>query len=417
VVSPFPFCPTFFAVLFLLFNLLIARNDGLDAPMSTEHKTPSNTASAVPVKTVGLIVNPIAGMGGAVGLKGTDGQTILNQARSLGAKPIAPARAESFLSELSPAKKHLKLVVGAGAMGEDEAERCGFTCTVVGVKKSVTGAEDTKQTAEKIMEKSVDLLVFCGGDGTARDVLNAVGTKLPVLGVPTGVKMHSAVFAVTPRAAARVAMRFLWGDLPLREAEVMDVDEVAFRAGHVSAKLFGYVLTPYEPHLIQENKLASPMTENEVRNQAAIAIYIIEKMIPNVVYVMGPGTTTRTIFDLLDLKKTLLGVDLLCDKKIVCVDANEKQILEQIKEKTAKIVVTPIGGQGFIFGRGNQQISPAVIRKIGLDNIVVIATESKLRNLKSLRVDTGDSSLDDALRNRPFNVISDYQSEHLMQVE
>jgi predicted polyphosphate/ATP-dependent NAD kinase len=267
------------------------------------------------------------------------------------------------------------------------------------------------------MEKSVDLLVFCGGDGTARDVLNAVGTKLPVLGVPTGVKMHSAVFAVTPRAAARVALRFLWGDLPLREAEVMDVDEVAFRAGHVSAKLFGYVLAPYEPHLIQENKLASPMTENEVRNQAAIAIYIIEKMIPNMVYVMGPGTTTRTIFDLLDLKKTLLGVDLLCDKKIVFVDANEKQILEQIKGKTAKIVVTPIGGQGFIFGRGNQQISPAVIRKIGLDNIVVIATESKLRSLKSLRVDTGDSSLDDALRNRPFNVISDYQSEHLMQVE
>jgi predicted polyphosphate/ATP-dependent NAD kinase len=169
--------------------------------------------------------------------------------------------------------------------------------------------------------------------------------------------------------------------------------------------------------LIQENKLASPMTENEVRKQAAIAIYIIEKMIPDVVYVIGPGTTTRTIFDLLDLKKTLLGVDLLCDKKIVFVDANEKQILEQIKEKTAKIVVTPIGGQGFIFGRGNQQISPAVIRKIGLDNIVVIATESKLRSLKGLRVDTGDSSLDDALRNRPFNVISDYQSEHLMQVE
>lgn len=385
--------------------------------MSKEHTSFSGSANSLPVKTLGLIVNPIAGMGGVVGLKGTDGQAILDQARSLGSKPVAPSRAESFLSELCVAKKNLRLIVGAGAMGEDEAKRCGFTYTVVGVKKNVTGAEDTKQTAEKIMEKSVDLLVFCGGDGTARDVLNAVGAKLPVLGVPTGVKMHSAVFAVTPSAAARVVMRFLWGDLPLREAEVMDVDEVAFRAGHVSAKLFGYVLTPYEPHLIQENKLASPMTENEVRNQAAIAIYIIENMKPNVVYIMGPGTTTRTIFDLLDLKKTLLGVDLLCDKKIVFVDANEKQILEQIKEKTAKIVVTPIGGQGFIFGRGNQQISPAVIRKIGLDNIVVIATESKLRSLKSLRVDTGDSSLDDALRNRPFNVISDYQSEHLMQVE
>ena len=385
--------------------------------MSKEHTSSSDSANSLPVKTVGFIVNPIAGMGGVVGLKGTDGQSILDQARSLGSKPIAPSRAESFLSELCVANKNLRLIVGAAEMGEDEAERCGFTCTVVGVKKNVTGAEDTKQTAEKIMEQNVDLLVFCGGDGTARDVLKAVGTKLPVLGVPTGVKMHSSVFAVTPHAAARVAMRFFWGDLPLREAEVMDVDEVAFRRGHVSAKLFGYVLTPYEPHLIQENKLASPMTENEVRNQAAIAIYIIEKMMPNIVYVMGPGTTTRTIFDLLDLKKTLLGVDLLFDKKIVCVDANEKQILEYLKEKKSKIIVTPIGGQGFIFGRGNQQISPAVIRKIGLDNIVVIATESKLRSLKSLRVDTGDSSLDDALRNRSFNVISDYKSEHLMQVE
>ncbi len=379
-------------------------------PMSVENKPSS-------VRTVGFIVNPVAGMGGAVGLKGTDGEAILDKAISLGAKPVAPARAESFLSELSAFKKGLQLVVGAGAMGETEAKSCGFTCRVIGEKKEKTSAEDTKAIAKRIAECGVNLLVFCGGDGTARDILKAVNASLPVLGVPTGVKMHSAVFAVSPQAAARVTQRFLANDLPLREAEVMDVDETAFREGRVSAELYGYVLIPYEPHLIQENKMASPMTESELRNQAAIAIYIIENMKPNLIYILGPGTTTRTIGDLLDAKKTLLGVDLFCDKKMVAHDVNEKQIIEQIQGKAAQIIVTPIGGQGFIFGRGNQQISPEVIRRVGLDNIVVVATEGKLRSLRSLRVDTGDPNLDDALRAHKIKVVVEYKIEHMMRVE
>jgi predicted polyphosphate/ATP-dependent NAD kinase len=369
------------------------------------------------LKTIGFLVNPVAGMGGAVGLKGTDGRAILKRAVSLGAKPIAPARAEAFLSELSPAKREIRLVAGAGSMGEDEAKKCGFTCMILGERKTVTTAEDTRDVAKKMAETGVNILVFCGGDGTARDILKAVGTALPVLGVPTGVKMHSAIFAVSPQAAARVTAGFLWGELPLREAEVMDVDEKAFREGRLSAELYGYVLTPYEPHLIQENKLASPMTESELRNQAAIAIYIIENMKPDVIYIIGPGTTTRTIGDLLDAKKTLLGVDIFYNKKIAASDVNEKQILGTIKEKSAQIIVTPVGGQGFIFGRGNQQISPEVIRQVSLDNIVVIATESKLRSLKSLRVDTGDSSLDDAFRARGIKVVADYKTEYVMHVE
>jgi predicted polyphosphate/ATP-dependent NAD kinase len=240
---------------------------------------------------------------------------------------------------------------------------------------------------------------------------------LPVLGVPTGVKMHSAVFAVNPQAAARVVMRFLYETLPIREAEVMDVNEKAFREGSVSAELYGYVLAPYEPHLIQVNKVASPMTESELRNHAAIGVYIIETMKPDVVYIIGPGTTTRTIGDLLDAKKTLLGVDLFCNKKIVANDVNEKQILEATRGKTSQIIVTPIGGQGFIFGRGNQQISPAVIRSVGLDNIIVVATEGKLRSLSSLRVDTGDPDLDAAFRERKIKIVTDYKAEYLMRVE
>jgi predicted polyphosphate/ATP-dependent NAD kinase len=367
-------------------------------------------------KTLGFIVNPIAGMGGAVGLKGTDGKDILEKAINLGAKPVAPARAESFLSELKAIKKIVRLIVGAGLMGETEARNHGYSCKVFGEKREETKPEDTVEIAKRIVEEGVDLLVFCGGDGTGRDVLNAVDKQVPVLGVPTGVKMHSAVFAVDPKAAARIASRFLRKQLPLWEAEVMDIDEEAFRRGRVSARLHGYLLTPYEPSLIQGAKMASPMTESDVRNQAAIAIYVIETMKPDVVYIISAGTTTRIIGDLLDEKKTLLGMDLFCNKKIIAKDVNEKQILEAIKGKTARIIITPIGGQGFIFGRGNQQISPEVIRHVGMDNIVVIATKNKMKNLKSLKVDTGDTELDAAFRGT-IKVVTDYKGEQIVPIE
>jgi predicted polyphosphate/ATP-dependent NAD kinase len=385
--------------------------------MTVERKLSSDSEKAVSVKTVGFIVNPIAGMGGTVGLKGTDGAEILRQAYHLGAKQVAPLRAESFLSKLRTAGFSIRLIVGAGSMGEYEAKNSGFSHTILGKQKKDTTAEDTKEIAHKMKDAGVDILVFCGGDGTARDILKEVDMKFPVLGVPTGVKMHSAVFAVNPQAAARVTARFLSDALPLREAEVMDVDEKAFREGRLSAELYGYLLVPYEPHLIQENKLSSPMTESELRNQAAIAIYVIENMKPDVLYIVGPGTTTRTIADLMDAKKTLLGVDLLCNKRIVAQDVNEEQILQTVHGKPAQIIVTPIGGQGFVFGRGNQQISPKIIRQVGLDNIIVVSTKSKLDSLRSLKVDTGDPELDAAIREHKLRVVTDYKTEYLVPIE
>jgi predicted polyphosphate/ATP-dependent NAD kinase len=366
--------------------------------------------------TVGLIVNPIAGMGGAVGLKGTDGKEILEKALTLGAKPVASSRAETFLSELKTIKVDIYFKVGAGQMGEEETRNQGYPYTVFGEQKKETNQKDTVAVAKEIVFDGVDLLIFCGGDGTARDILNAVDRQLPVLGVPTGVKMHSAVFAVDPKAAARIVSRFLRKQLPLWEAEVMDIDEEAFRKGRVSARLHGYLLSPYEPRLIQGAKIASPVTENELRNQAAIALYIIENMIEDYVYIVSAGTTTRTIGDLLDERKTLLGVDLISNKKIVGKDVNENQILDAIKGKKAKIIVTPIGGQGFIFGRGNQQISPKVIRKVGIDNIIVIASENKMKNLKMLKVDTGDPKLDTDFHGT-INVLTDYKIEQKVPIK
>ena len=385
--------------------------------MNTKSKSLPKNDTTSPTKTIGLIVNPIAGMGGAVGLKGTDGKAIVTQAISLGATPVAPTRAEAFLSALNPARSNVQLMVGAGRMGEDEAKNCNFIYKVLGARKEVTSPKDTIYITKKMVDAGIALLVFCGGDGTARNIQATVDMALPVLGVPTGVKMHSAVFAVTPRAAARVVMRFLREELPLREAEVMDVDEKAFRKGRLSAELYGYVLAPYEPHLIQANKLASPITESELRSQAGIAVYVIDNMKANMIYVIGPGTTTRAIAGVLNAKKTLLGVDLFLNKNVISSDVNETQILETIRGRPAQIIVTPIGGQGFIFGRGNQQISAKVIRQVGLDNIVVVATASKLRSLQALRVDTGDSDLDGVFRKRKIKVVADYKVEREMQVE
>jgi len=185
------------------------------------------------MKTIGLIVNPIAGMGGKVGLKGTDGKDILETAILLGASPVAPARAERFLATLKPVNGKIDLFVGAGDMGEHEAEKVGLEYKVVGSRKGYTTADDTKQIAENMMKNGVTLIAFCGGDGTARDILDVVDSKTPVLGIPTGVKMHSAAFAVNPESAARIAKGFLQNHMQLREVGIMDVDEQSFREGRL----------------------------------------------------------------------------------------------------------------------------------------------------------------------------------------
>ncbi len=370
---------------------------------------------------VGFLVNPIAGMGGLVGLKGTDGPDILRRALRLGAKPIAPQRANRYLLHLQPLKDKITLLVGAGVLGEIYAREQGFTITVLGTVKDRTTANDTKILVKEMVQQNAKLIVFCGGDGTARDVLESITQSLPILGVPTGVKMQSGVFAVNPTAAARITIRYLWDELPLKETEIMDIDEESFRNGYLSAKLYGYAITPFEPALIQGSKLASSTTNDELRNQAAIAIYVIEEMQRTTLYILGPGTTTRTISDLLDQEKTLLGVDLYFNNEILQADVTENTILERIQCARAhntpvQIIVTPIGGQGFIFGRGNQPISSRVIKEVGIANILVIATKNKLRQLSALRVDTGDPEVDVALRGY-IRVITDYREEHVMKVE
>jgi len=489
------------------------------------------------MKKIGLIINPVAGMGGKVGLKGTDGPAIVEKAVKMGARPEAEAKALLALKALLPIKDKIELITCPGPMGEDAALKAGFnprlldpqllnsprpqvkstenglpvdlnhstgpglddepssklgqtglsstnknsktpsleenTKTPSPKENTVTpspddlnktpsplrgegrgggekvlsflrasairssdfqdgegrgGGEDspllstlpthTEAAAKALAAEPVDLLLFAGGDGTARNVHNALGeaTSLTVIGIPAGVKIHSAVYATTPQSAGELARQYLAeGGLPLRQAEVMDIDEDAFREGRLSARLYGYLPVPCSANLMQHLKVGGAASEASILE--AIAEQVVENMQAGVAYIIGPGSTISPIMEKLGLKNTLLGVDIVRDGKLLAADVGEKELLEMIRGQETKIIVTVIGGQGYIFGRGNQQISAAVIRQVGRDNIIVVATKEKILALEhgSLLVDCGDEEVNAMLRGY-IRVITGYREELICKV-
>ena len=367
--------------------------------------------------TLGLIVNPIAGMGGSVGLKGTDTAAILSEARARGAVPQAAGRTKVVLDALASARPGLDFLTAPGEMGERIARDAGLRPTVVGMPAgSESSAADTRAAAEGMADAGARLILFAGGDGTARDMAAALDDRVAVIGVPAGVKMHSAVYATSPRAAADLALRALIQDIAARPREVMDIDEEAFRAGAVSARLYGYLPVPHAPDLTQNVKAGGVSGDREALS--GIAAEITGRMEAGRLYILGPGTTTRAVAAALDLPKTLLGVDLVRDGALLAADASEDEILRALSEGPAGgIVVTPIGGQGHFLGRGNQQIGARVLREVGLDRLLVAATPEKLASLGdgSLHVDTGDPDLDRALTGWR-RVITGYGNEAVCRV-
>jgi len=351
-------------------------------------------------KKLGLIVNPIAGMGGRTGLKGTDGAEVLNAAKLMGASPESPRRAVDALRVLDRIRDQIEVLTYPQEMGETEAKQTSFSPTIVGsIKSGETTPEDTRNAAREMKDRGVDLLLFAGGDGTARDVYRAVGQELTVLGIPAGVKMHSAVYAITPKHAGEAAVNFLTSQVPkTTDAEVMDIDEVSFRKDVIAAKLYGYLRIPEERQFIQNAKSGGAQTERQAIQGAANDL--IESMEKDCLYIIGPGTTTRDILLNLGLTKTLLGVDVVLNRQLIAKDVNETQLSTLIKGRKAKIVVTVIGGQGYIFGRGNQQISTEIITNIGKENIIVVATKEKLASLRGrpLLIDTGSEAVDKMFR-------------------
>jgi predicted polyphosphate/ATP-dependent NAD kinase len=341
--------------------------------------------AAPPWARLGLVVNPIAGMGGRVGLKGTDGQETLERALALGAEPVAPGRAVQVARGITDLAARMGIDLGI-----DHAEPMS--------------ALGTRHAATRLRDDGVDLLLFVGGDGTARDVYEAVGLTVPVLGVPAGVKMHSGVFATGTRTAADAAVAWLASRARrTREAEVVDIDESGVREGNLSVRLYGTLLVPDVPGRIQSLKASGGRAD--AAEVAAVAAEVVRRVGAARLLVLGPGTTTRAVGDAMGVETTLLGVDVVeLDEeggpaRVIARDAGEAAILATLDGRAAMAVVSPTGGQGFLLGRGNQQLSPAVLHTVGLDHLLIAATLSKLGALQGrpLYVDTGDATLDAAL--------------------
>ncbi len=364
---------------------------------------------------VGFLINPIAGMGGAVGLKGTDTPEILGEAIKRGAVPQAADKAVEALEAIG-ALQGYDFVTAGGSMGESVLRDLQAAYKIVYIPRESTGPEDTKAACLAFLEKGIEVLLFAGGDGTARDIMDVVDEKIPLIGIPSGVKMHSGVFATTPHNAGILLKRFRVDGLSTQRAEVMDINEEDFRQGRLSASLYGYVLTPHEPSLVQSMKLTFGGGSEEA-DKDAIGLFVAERMEPDVLYILGPGSTVEAVARALEVPKSLLGVDVVLNGKVLMTDASELDLLGLLQTHSqARIVVSPIGAQGFIFGRGNQQISAKIIRAVGAKNIIIVATPGKLRETKVLRVDTGDPSLDDELKGYGKVVIS-YGMERIVPVE
>ena len=348
----------------------------------------------------GLIVNPVAGMGGSVGLKGTDGAESVSKAVALGAVPQAESRVVRAL-ELPGLQQHpIEWISPEGRMG-GAALAAASQVTVQHIPAIEPSAVATQRAAQIMLEEGVDLIVFAGGDGTARDIAEIVGRRLPVLGVPCGVKMHSGVFALTPEAAGRLLADLLAsgpGAVEYRQAEVMDIDEAALRSGHLNARLYGYLNVPHIRQLIQHAK-ATPRVEDDALLDM-LGQEIAEEMRSEVTYLVGPGTTAKRPLDALGLPSELLGLDVLRGRKIIARDATAAQALGIAGEGPLHIICGVTGGQGFVFGRGNQQIGPQAIARCWPEGVTILAGAEKLAALKrpELIVDTGDPALDSRLR-------------------
>ncbi|MGI0150013.1 MAG: ATP-NAD kinase family protein, partial [Thermoplasmata archaeon] len=283
-----------------------------------------------------------------------------------------------------------------------------------------TTAEDTKQTVDRSIDGGAELVIFCGGDGTARDVAAAARDRVPILGIPAGVKMYSGVFAVDPRAAAELLVAFLRGELREGSGELLDLDEEAYRQGEWRVRLFSTAKTLIEPHLVSAGTMrVSELSEESVRAELATHFSELFESHPDTLFLLGPGSTIHSIATALGIEKTLLGIDAVVGGKVIAQDLNESRILELLdRYPNAKLVVSPIGAQGFILGRGNLQVSPAVLRRIGPENLIVVATPGKLAATPVLRVDTGDPDLDKQFRDREYLfVVIGYRTSKLHPIQ
>ncbi|MGK0372054.1 MAG: putative polyphosphate/ATP-dependent NAD kinase, partial [Glaciecola sp.] len=364
---------------------------------------------------LGLIINPFAGIGGALALKGSDGAEVRKKALDSGGEQLAMQKASLALMQCLALKDQLTILTGSGDMGENIVRDLGFEYEVMHSNNTQTESEDTQALASKLLDEKVDLILFAGGDGTARNLCSVVNTLVPVLGVPAGCKIHSGVYAITPKSAGIVLRKVIKGELlSLHNGEVRDIDETLFRQGKVMSKHYGEMKIPSELTYIQAVKMGGKESDELLLDD--ISDYILEIMedLPDTLFVMGSGSTIDAIMQQAKLQNTLLGVDIVKAGQVIAQDVTAQQLLSITTGKETKLVATIIGGQGHILGRGNQQLSPMFIKQIGKHNIMLVATKAKLHLLgdKGLISDSGDADLDSELAG-PISVITGYRDQAL----
>lgn len=359
---------------------------------------------------LGLIINPIAGMGGSVGLKGTDGEWAVDRAIELGAIQKSEAFAKRAFSIFHDIKDQLEILTCSGNMGGNLMDELGFHHQIIYTPNNSqkTDQNDTITATSLLKQIGIDLLVFVGGDGTARDICNVINQDVVAIGIPAGVKMYSPVYATTPENGGRLIKSFLTsGRTHTVQREVLDIDEISYREDHLSVSLYGYLKTPAILSFMQNKK--SPTPQSEEGSQRSIALEVTDHMDRWTYYILSPGSTTQVILNHFGLEGTLLGVDVIKDGQIILKDANENDLLRLTESHQAKLIITPTGGQGYLLGRGNQQLSPEVLKRIGKDNIIIIATDWKLIELhgKPLLIYTGDEAVDELLSGY-YKIITSY---------
>lgn len=349
---------------------------------------------------IGLVINPWAGIGGTVALKGSDGPAIRAEAIKRGAQPKSVEKARIAMTAYRE-NKHSGLVpewyAAPGDMGEAVLDFCDVSMrTVMPIQlPAQTESSDTKSVLSWLLEQQVDLIIFAGGDGTARDVFDVVGDKIPVLGVPAGVKIHSSVFAVTPYAAGEVLANLIDGRMTsLRLEEVRDIDEKAFRNNRVKTVFYGEMVVPAAGDYIQHVKVGG--IENDALVLNDIVDWLDQEMDATVCYFIGSGQTTATLMNHWNCFNTLLGVDAIRDGQLIRSDCTEVDLLDLLSRYSCKAILSIIGGQGHIVGRGNAQFTPAVLRALGKENVWILGSRSKLKSLsgRPLYIDSSSPELD-----------------------
>lgn len=361
---------------------------------------------------VGLLVNPVAGLGGPGAYKGSDRW---QDALAHGYAPTAPQRAQRFVSLVGD---RVQWWTAPGAMGADFLRPPGPGATVVlpgeAFPFGTTNGNDTARAAIALRDAGIHLLVFLGGDGTAADVSRAVGESVPCLGVPAGVKITSAVYTHDVAEAAWLVSHLDPG-FETAVRDVTDLDEAAYRAGHVDVELMGLLRVPLSP-AVQQGKVA---TASETPLEPLVE-QVLQEWDPDALSFVGAGSVCTAVKRQFWGEPTLLGVDAIQGNRVVARDLDDRRIAEMVGAQLAKggrvrIVLSTIGGQGMLLGRGTQVFRPDILRLVGWDNLRVVAPPEKLLGLKGLHIDTGDPELD-ATAPTHIRVTTGWNESRLMRV-